>query len=374
MNRRAFTLIELLVVIAIIAILIALLLPAVQMAREAARRTQCRNNLKQLGLALHNYHDAFGAFPPGRMHPQSAPGDWDGRASVWTHLAPYLEEANLFNAGNFLIPNNLIVNTTAFQSRLEVLTCPSDAKNARSQGWATSVMLASGVAPAPDWGENNYRVNYGGTSTCQSRVNANGNVAFATSPNTTCDLEMGGGRGGAFSDNGSLSSRDFKDGMANTAMGSERCVGDEDGIVANSGPYNNQTDMLLGGGVSTMTSDQQYDICSTTIPPLVGGFSNLGRDTWYESTYMGTHYNHMYTPNSSFPDCCLACRLSAGNTRAGRDNTERVIITARSYHPGSVNVLMSDGAVRSVANTVDLTVWRAIGTRSGQEPISNTQF
>ncbi len=370
-RKSGFTLIELLVVIAIIAVLIALLLPAVQMAREAARRTQCRNNLKQIGLALHNYLDTFSCFPPGRMHPVSAPGLWDGRASVFTFIAPYLEEANLFNAGNFLVPGDLFQNGTLFRSRLEVLICPSDARNLISNGWAVTLQVANGLSPALDWGENNYRINYAGTSTCQTRVNANGNnTSFQASPNAVCELEMNG----AFSDTGVLSSRDFLDGMANTAMASERCVGDEDGLFNGQGNFNMQTDMLVAGGSSTITSLAQFQTCSTAVPPKIGGFSNLGRDTFYESTYMGTHYNHLYTPNMRAPDCCLACRTSFSGLRAGRDNTERVIMTARSYHPGGVCVLMTDGAVRSVSDNVDMTVWRAVGTRNRQEPVSNTEF
>ncbi|MBI3463361.1 MAG: DUF1559 domain-containing protein, partial [Planctomycetes bacterium] len=284
MNRKvsAFTLIELLVVIAIIAVLIALLLPAVQMAREAARRTQCRNNLKQIGLALHNYLDTFKVFPPGRMHPQSAPGNWDGRASVLTHILPHLEQGGLWNTGNFEIPNNLAVNTTAFIQKIELYACPSDPNTRQPQGWALALTTALGQPM--DWGDNNYRANYGGTSSCQSRVNANGNVSFATNPNPTCNTEMIG----AFSDDAALSTRDFIDGTANTAMFSERCTGDQNGIGINTGPFNIQTDMLVGGAggvpvlastVSTLGPGGHYDVCSVLQPPAIGGFSNLGHDT-----------------------------------------------------------------------------------------------
>src|SRR4029077_10939571 len=121
------TLSEPLVVIAIIAVLIALLLPAVQMAREAARRTQCRNNLKQIGLALHNYLSTHSVFPIGRYHPESAPGQWSGRLSPICGLGPYLEENALFNASNFMVANDLNQNLTALRSQLEVLLCPSAA-------------------------------------------------------------------------------------------------------------------------------------------------------------------------------------------------------------------------------------------------------
>jgi prepilin-type N-terminal cleavage/methylation domain-containing protein/prepilin-type processing-associated H-X9-DG protein len=373
-NRSAFTLIELLVVIAIIAVLIALLLPAVQMAREAARRTQCRNNLKQLGLALHNYHDTHTVFPPGRLHPESMdcpglPGGncWSGRISPISHLAPYLENAALFNSANFGLSSNLAINITAFTQQLEVLLCPSDA--AQAGGWITA---AAGVR---DWGDMNYRFNYAGTSSCQTRLTANG---FVVAPfNTVCQAEMNG----AFSDHAALSTKDFYDGTAMTAMMSERCVGDLDGIQNNTGTLNRRTDMIvnIGGGTATMTSVAHLAICvanSATSPPAGGnrGFSNMGRDLWPEASYQFAWYNHILTPNSRVIDCGNNCNFQTSNTRACTNNVSRAIVAPRSYHPGGVNVLMSDGTVRNISDNVDQTIWRAIGTRHGQEPISNAEF
>jgi prepilin-type N-terminal cleavage/methylation domain-containing protein len=133
-KRQGFTLIELLVVIAIIAILIALLLPAVQQAREAARRTQCRNNLHQIGLAMHNYHDTHGLFPPpvigrhanGLCAPpgitSTMPGGWGWGAMI----LPFLDEAALFNASNFDLDVGAGANSTVVQARLTQFNCPSD--------------------------------------------------------------------------------------------------------------------------------------------------------------------------------------------------------------------------------------------------------
>ena len=125
--RRAFTLIELLVVIAIIAVLIALLLPAVQQAREAARRTQCRNNLHQIGLALHNYHDTHNCFPPGNLAPNFSTGaSYGGHEHTWLAMVlPFVDEAAIYNALNFSLKSYDVANSTATSSQLAQYSCPS---------------------------------------------------------------------------------------------------------------------------------------------------------------------------------------------------------------------------------------------------------
>ena len=127
-RRRGFTLIELLVVIAIIAVLIALLLPAVQAAREAARRAQCLNNLKQIGLAIHNYHDVIGAFPPGYLSRPGTDGDNTGPGWGWASMIlPHLEQSPIFNAINFSLPIEVPANQTARLTKINTFICPTDA-------------------------------------------------------------------------------------------------------------------------------------------------------------------------------------------------------------------------------------------------------
>ena len=198
-HRSGFTLIELLVVIAIIAILIALLLPAVQQAREAARRTQCRNNLKQIGLALHNYHDSFRAMPPGWIGVTSGAFDSFGiNGWGWSaHILPQIEQANLYNAINFKINLSDATMNVVRSTTIPSFRCPSDQSDDR---WTYDV---SGTPY--QMATANY-VGAFGTSDMDS---------CATSPGTPC---LGDG---AFFQNSKLNFRDFTDGLSNTYITGE---------------------------------------------------------------------------------------------------------------------------------------------------------
>ncbi len=363
LNRRVgFTLIELLVVIAIIAVLIALLLPAVQMAREAARRAQCRNNLKQIGLAMHNYHDTHGVFPMGaQAEPEgsvASPVAWSGHRwlnspGAFVGLLPYLDSASVYNSWNiqFSGDNNPApprsVQTTAMRQQLEWLLCPSDPNLSRA---AFDQAVGTGNYQFSE-GDNNYRVNVGTMSRCDFND-------------------------GPFNDRNAYAARDILDGTANTAFASERNKG------ANSlGVGNHQTAMVQfpGGGCAGCNATNLantpaataalYLACrSRTLDTSSVNLFRLGLDNWSRGRFTGTLYNHIYTPNASFFDCCNSCD-AIPNT-----DSEEAIITARSYHPGGVNLLMGDGQVRFVSDGVDEQIWRAIGSRAGQERVSNATF
>jgi prepilin-type N-terminal cleavage/methylation domain-containing protein/prepilin-type processing-associated H-X9-DG protein len=357
-SARGFTLIELLVVIAIIAVLIGLLLPAVQSAREAARRAQCTNNLKQIGLGLHNYHSTFEAFPPGRMSPYlgnfaGGPGDcWQGGIAVHMHISPYMDGTNVFNAFNFgnsrvrvppSGPPNCPQNMTVVQLKSNLFVCPSESRD-------------PGLALTPI---NNYRYSVGATI-CQSSAWADSGAA--QNPWTVnCRAEIDGPRGGLFKEEGVVSQAGATDGLSNTAAFSERIVGDASAGAISPG------DVRKGPALRdvSLTTDVMVGRCQTegTTITNVDDFYGLGAGSQTYSNFHNTLYNHLFSPNSQTLDC------NSGQSFIDSPN-ESSTVTARSYHPGGVNLLLGDGSVRFIKSTVNVTVWRALGSRAGGEVIS----
>jgi prepilin-type N-terminal cleavage/methylation domain-containing protein/prepilin-type processing-associated H-X9-DG protein len=334
--RRAFTLIELLVVVAIIAVLIGLLLPAIQKVREAASRVKCQNNLKQIGLALHNYESTNHKFPPCGVYPQAATANdaW----SVHAQILPYVEQANLYQQVDFTQPAN--VQDAVTRQRIAIYVCPSEVNDTMKP--ATSTTGANAI--------NRWPTTYG----------ANVGTWMVWNPNT------GSGGDGAIpftsQPNGGLTVGSFSDGLSNTIAFAE--------VKAYTWTRVSNTSLAATTPPPTMVSDVLAlgGTLSTTPPPS-------GHTGWTEAQTFHIGVTFVLTPNTHIPLNVngtnydidqLTSREGSSATRISFD-----VVTARSYHTGLVNVLFMDGSVRSVSNSVNQTVWRAAATRDGGEVLGD---
>ena len=331
--------IELLVVIAIIAVLIALLLPAVQAAREAARRSQCINNLKQFGLAMHNYHSTVNSLPWGTNYV----GNWSD-ISAQVMLLPYMEQTAIYNTVNFNQYgfNNLVnpgnsIQTTAWRTKMAVFLCPSDIDRMTNAESHIS-----------------YYVNMG--STARSVYNLD---PFAGTFNPARDLGNG-------TSPGTSSFSSITDGLSQTAAMSEHLLGVGDvGNSANTFDGTKPTTSIsdirstLGGGTQGfLTPQDDYNQCIKN-PPRSGSLSS--RDPvgcyWFVGQPNMTVYTHTMPPNT------WGCGY-------GSVRDDDASVTASSRHPGVVSVLMADGSTKAIKSTINNTVWWALGTRAAGEVVS----
>ncbi len=356
-SRRGFTLIELLVVIAIIAVLIALLLPAVQAAREAARRSQCVNNLKQLGIALHNYHDTAGRLPWG-----AGPWGWnDWSAQVM--ILPYMEQTSIYNAFNFVsgsVPDKYngagtlwLSNTTAVFAKVNTFICPSDTDritpdtfNGLSLVWAHMSYRANGGS-APN-------VFYGGLN---NSIGCSGPAAGMFEWVGVNEKSQPQRNQPAFPGVGFA---DVTDGLSNTAAFSERVLGIGLSNVFDPIKPSSMVVQTTTNSTNDSTPQEYYNLCIGSGGPTPNGTiqqEDSSGSRWFHGYPIYTRYNHVMPPNS------FACQ---DNDSVGT----QLAIPPSSRHPGVVNTLMGDGSVRAIKSTIYINTWWAVGTRAGGEVIS----
>lgn len=320
--RGGFSLVELLVVIAIIGVLVGILIPAVQASRAAAARNSCSNNLRQLGLALHNHEAALGYFPSGSVakeYPEQPFAAWTFfRWSALASLTPYLENSAAYNALDLTVPlygTNFAVrpeNIEAVKILVPEFLCPSDI----------------GRAVSEDFAPTNYAV-------C-----AGSGIGGGTPRDTD----------GAFYINSQTTPAKITDGLSKTVLASESLLGQPQ-----SGAHDPQTEYKFA-----FTAPISDSLCNAAAQWNVSdprGFA------WVNGEYRCGLYNHHQTPNSAVPDC-MGVQVGGG---------VKLIFTpygwrgARSNHPGGVNVLLADGSLRFVSDAVDAAVWKDLATIAGGE-------
>lgn len=343
MIRRGFTLIEVLVVIAMIAILIGLLIPAVQKVREAANRARCKNNLKQLGTATHNYLSTAGRFPVG----------WDriNSSSAVVHLLPYLEQQAVYS--KFTLDNSTnIHNATdvpSYEARTQnitILLCPSDA----SRGAYPDDFPPPGVSPVASQGLSNYFTNMGKS-------------AWAKDTNGTWSKPIG--LAGMFGQDSKVLMASVMDGTSNTALFAEIKRGaypNADKLSVTrvpaaqwpvTSPHTNPKSLAPTLQYSPLSGWPDPSPCDTGAPQLhTTGLS------YYRGSVGMALYTHTVPPNYSGRDCVNA------------NDPSLFHLASRSYHTGGVNVAFADGSVRFVGDTISYAAWQAIGSRAGEDAVT----
>jgi prepilin-type N-terminal cleavage/methylation domain-containing protein/prepilin-type processing-associated H-X9-DG protein len=330
-----FTLIELLVVMAIISVLIALLLPAVQAAREAARRIQCTNNLKQIGLAMHNYESIAGAFPLIGVIAPGTPNPWVGWSGQ-ARILPVLEQGPMFNAINFALPYTMPENYTVASQAISVFLCPSEINNQPTP--------ASPFFKTPK-GITSYGLNVGDWFVYQTG---------------------GPATRGAFSPNISRRFTSFTDGTSNTMLATESKV--------------RQPCYLCFGPLSLINNPNMVPPPTAdpfTVAPEYGGTCGAvaqSHTSWVDGNAQETGITTAWPPNKTILGMMGEGDLDLTGAPFFDGGPTFAAITARSFHPGGVNMLRADGGVAFVKSSIAGATWRALGTIAGGEVISADQY
>jgi prepilin-type N-terminal cleavage/methylation domain-containing protein/prepilin-type processing-associated H-X9-DG protein len=394
--RRGFTLIELLVVIAIIAVLIALLLPAVQAAREAARRAQCTNNLKQIGLALHNYHQAVGTFPQGKSQSASAYGYGGGYAG-WTEwsaqaeMLPYIEQGPLYNSINFSFcggySNGMVINITGWTRAVGAFMCPSDGEVNKAGPPQNNIQQAL------NWGDTTYPPNtnsYRGSIGTTTSVGgwATGYACcqpdpFKINSNTGTNV-IGPYSTGLFAYWISNGIAQVSDGTSNTIAFAESIVGDGNSNGAAYAFRRNNSVTGVGGATGGEVADASLVSYQNVIIPALQActnayqlgktnsgtnISNANGNRWGWGAMSITLFNTVVTPNSSLAQW-NACRDGCGG--CGPDDS--LFSNASSYHPGGCNVLFADGSARFIKDSISPQTWMALGTKANGDVVTADSY
>ena len=327
-GRRGFTLIELLVVIAIIAVLVALLLPAVQQAREAARRSSCKNNLKQLGLALHNYHDTYRTFPPGRVR-----NTYSGISSAWytgniswmARILPFVDQGPLYNQVDWNMgqgssgtdgddgANGANPNGARRQS-IPAYRCPSDPGSGGIPWTDPTGTQVTGATPNGGYAPTNY----------------------AGSVGNDWRLRSGTATKGIFGQNSKIGLRDVLDGTSQTLIVSE----------------------IVIGFPRLSTNDNGSGVCPTSGSKDTSSTRQAGFSWFYTYFPHSAHFNTFVPPNNNlFYDCGV--------------NSDRMNSASRSLHTGGVQSLLCDGSVRFISENIDRGTWQNLGDKADGIPIGD---
>jgi prepilin-type N-terminal cleavage/methylation domain-containing protein len=348
-GRPAFTLIELLVVIAIIAVLMGLVLAGVQAAREAGRRARCQSNIRQLAVAVHSYESAKKQFPPSMRHtPGTTFASNNGSWSILGRILPFIEESVTAVRVNL---------ETAWDDGFTATGTPDAAKN-----WATVRVAKIPIFTCPSETNQVFRTKSGVDFVFPNTYAFNFGTWFVYDPAT------GTGGDGAFHPNSNFRDARFSDGLSKTL-----CIAE----VKSFTPYVRNTSEPASFPAGSPPSDPA-SISGLTSggDARISGTTNdcTGHTEWPDGRVHHTGFTTVFTPNTRVPHTVGGAQydIDYNSRQEGSSASAKTFaaITARSHHPGSVNVAMMDASVRSIKNDIDLPVWRGLGTRAGNESVS----